>query len=714
MNTYLRLAAGFCAFSASVPLHAQQSYIMPPTVVTATGRPEPASKIAGTVQVIQPEAIERSSAKSVTELFAENAVGFMSEWTAGQTSLNIRGAATEGQGRDFRSQVLVLINGHRAGTANISKLSIADVERIEIVRGPASVVYGSQNMGGVVNIILKTGRTAPGTMLEASGGSWGLLQGKAQSGGTIGAFDYYVGLTGGKRDNYQAGGGAGEVNTAWTRAGGMAALGYQIDENSRVDVTVRSDGIYDAGFRGSAGNIFAFDTRYNRSVDASFNAKTADGRGGFFFQGYYVQDVDDLNNPSPLSALNAVASRTVVDHNRRQLDIVGTRFQPRYKLFGGNDLLMGFDWERSWISSERERRGGNLIGPTSPQDNNQTENVFAFYAEDSQSFFDDVLTVRGGIRQTMGTTMLTATPFAPTLIPTSTNYQATTWSAGATVKATDWLGFRAGASTGFRAPTATELGANFTVVPIGASIFGNPSLGPETSRQLEVGTTLTSKSTRLDLALFQNVIANRITTVATSATVSQYRNNPAEIVVQGLEMQAEADVIRTLSLSTPDTWRWSVFANGYYNFKMTDYGALPAAQSDRVTRMNEYAASLGTRFGQAGSEIPWSVQLLGILRGPIWYNTEESLSPAFFPGQIRNTTVYRKDAFWVFNSRGEVEVRKGVKIFAAVNNILDVNQHPVFIALDQDPCGANRINQNGTCGNSMPGREFVLGVQVRF
>ena len=71
-----------------------------------------------------------------------------------------------------------------------------------------------------------------------------------------------------------------------------------------------------------------------------------------------VQDVDDLNNPSPLSALNAVASRTNVDHNRRQLDIVGARFQPRYKLFGGNDLLLGIDWERSWISSIRERAGG--------------------------------------------------------------------------------------------------------------------------------------------------------------------------------------------------------------------------------------------------------------------------------------------------------------------------------------------------------------------
>jgi vitamin B12 transporter len=146
---------------------------MPEVVVTATGYPEEVSKIAGTVQVITQDRIAHSNAKSVTELLAENSVGFMSQWTAGQTSINIRGGATEGQGRDFKSEVLILINSHRAGTANISKLSIADVERVEIVRGPASVVYGSQNMGGVINIILKTGRTAePGTFIEGAGGSW--------------------------------------------------------------------------------------------------------------------------------------------------------------------------------------------------------------------------------------------------------------------------------------------------------------------------------------------------------------------------------------------------------------------------------------------------------------------------------------------------------------------------------------------------------------
>jgi len=112
--------------------------------------------------------------------------------------------------------------------------------------------------------------------------------------------------------------------------------------------------------------------------------------------------------------------------------------------------------------------------------------------------------------------------------------------------------------------------------------------------------------------------------------------------------------------------------------------------------------------------MPWNVQLIGLLRGPMWYATEEALNPLLFPGQVRNTTVYRKDAFWVWNTRAEVEVHKGVKFFGALNNIFDINNSPQFIGLDQVPCGDNQLAQNGSCGNSMPGREFIIGAQVRF
>lgn len=694
-----------------------RAYPMPEIVVTATGRPEPLARVAGTVQVIDQDRISKSTAKSITELFAENAVGFMSEWSPGQTSLNIRGGSTDGQGRDFRSQILILINGHRAGTANISKLSTADVERIEIVRGPSSVVYGSQNMGGVINIILKTGRTAPGMFFEGSAGSWQMVEGRAQYGGVAQGFDWYVGGFGQTQGNYQVGGGAYQQNTSFTRASGTAALGYAFDDDNRVDVTLRTDGIYGAGFRGSSANIFAYDQRFNRSVDVTYNGKSPDDRMHLMVQGYYVTDVDDLNNPSPRSNLNALASRTNFDDNRRQLDVVGTRFQPSVKPWTGNVLLLGADWERSWLNSTRWRLGGPAVTQLSPQDNNQTDNIFGFYIEDSQLFFDDRLLIRGGIRENVGSTSLNATPFATRLIPGTNSYQKLTYSVGATFKSTDWLTSRIGASTGFRAPTATELGANFTTTPIGTTIFGNPYLVPETAQQFEVGSTLNWRGIRLDAALFQNTITNRIQTVTLSSVggvvIQQQTNNPGNIVVQGLEFQLETNMISTFGLPIQPSWLWNVFANSYYNFKMTDYGAVAAAGTQMATRINQYGLSMGTLFGQATSQVPWNVQVLGMLRGPMWYNTEESLSPVYYPGQVRNTTVYEKGPFWVWNMRGEVEFTKGAKLFAALNNVFDQNEHPIFIALNQSPCVATQLAQNGSCGNSMPGRQFILGFQIK-
>ena len=357
------------------------------------------------------------------------------------------------------------------------------------MRGPSSVIYGSQNMGGVVNIIIKNGRTAPGTLVEGSGGSFGQLQGKAQTGGVFQNFDYYVGVSGGGRGDYNVGGGAKLLNTGYSRVGVTGSFGATLNENHRIEMTLRSDGIYHEGFRGSAANLFAYDTRYNQSFDISYRGKTADDQFNWFLQSYFVHDVDDLNNPSPLSTLNSIANRTTIDHNARFLDIIGTRFQPRAKLWTGNEVLLGYDWETSRIRSDRFRMGGAGVTQTSPQDNNQTENVNAFYAEDVQKLFDDRFVVRGGVRRTLGTTRLDVTPYAPTLIPGSKNYKATTYAAGATLRMTDWLSGRVGASSGFRAPTATELGANFTITPIGTTIFGNPALRPEQSQQIEAGLT---------------------------------------------------------------------------------------------------------------------------------------------------------------------------------------------------------------------------------
>jgi vitamin B12 transporter len=242
-------------------------------VVTGQGRGERLSQVASMVQVIDQETIANSAALSITDLLAQNGVGFFSEWTPAQTSINIRGGASDGQGRDFRSDVLVLLNGRRAGTANLSKLSLNDVHRIEVIRGPASVIYGSQAVGGVINIITRNGRNTSGSLLTATTGSWRRLDGTASTAGKHGQWDFYLGASAGYRDDYESGSGSvGTMeNTNYTRRGGLGAAGYAFNDLHRLDVMARSDGTYRAGFRGSSWDTDNQEDRYNASFDLTYS-----------------------------------------------------------------------------------------------------------------------------------------------------------------------------------------------------------------------------------------------------------------------------------------------------------------------------------------------------------------------------------------------------------------------------------------------------------
>ncbi len=686
-------------------------------VVTATGKPESRSAIAGTIQVLDRERIEASPAKSLTDLLAENGVGFFSEWTPGQTSINLRGGASDGQGRDFRSQVLVLINGRRAGTANISKLSPADVERVEIVRGPSSVVYGSQNIGGIVNIITKNGRTAPGTLIDLAAGSSDLLQGKLQHGEQAGNADWYIGLSGGKKGDYRSGEGGGKLdNTGWERRGLTAALGYQLSPMHRLDVNLRSDGIYDAGFRGSAANIYSKDDRYNQSIELSYSGKAQGERIRWTVQGYKVRDVDNFHWASPIirNNLGNPAPGTRMDHNKRQLDVAGLRMLTDMSLWRGNDLLLGWDWETSKLRSDRYRLGvpGNDLAQIAPYDNNQTEIANAFYFEDAQKLLDERLILRGGVRRTLGKTSLDWTPNLAALIPRSENYQQTTYSFGGTFKLTDTLGLRSGWSTGFRAPTASELAADFTALG-GGRIFGNPLLESETSHQIEFGGTYKRNHWHLDVALFQNIIQDRIVSKARPGipNTSDYVNNSGDIVVRGLELQGAANLL-PLPSRDDTVWRWSIYGNGAYNFNMKDEGAATTANTDNVQRTYKYQAAFGTRFGQAGIGHDWSVALEAVLRGPMWYDTEENLlTPEAEPDR---NYIHRKSPFTVINLRGDIRIGKGVKLYATIYNLFDINEHPILIGLDDKPWKLSPSLTNGGFGTSMPGREFQIGIRALF
>ena len=73
--------------------------------------------------------------------------------------------------------MLILVDGHRIGTGNAAKINVDRIERVEITKGPASALYGSAAMGGVINLITKKGQ-----------GDF-----KTTVGGDYGSFNYYKG-----------------------------------------------------------------------------------------------------------------------------------------------------------------------------------------------------------------------------------------------------------------------------------------------------------------------------------------------------------------------------------------------------------------------------------------------------------------------------------------------------------------------------------------
>ena len=112
---------------------------------------------------------------------------------AGQlTSVFTRGLRSE------HTQVLldgIPINQGLQGAFNFADFTTEDIDRIEVVRGPQSTIYGPRALAGVIQIFTKQGTGTPGVMLAAEGGSYDSFREWSQSDGKVDDFDYSVGAS---------------------------------------------------------------------------------------------------------------------------------------------------------------------------------------------------------------------------------------------------------------------------------------------------------------------------------------------------------------------------------------------------------------------------------------------------------------------------------------------------------------------------------------
>jgi vitamin B12 transporter len=211
-----------------------------PVHVTATRTESRVSDTVAEVTVIEREEIERASGRTLTELLARQpGLQFSSNGGLGKASaLFIRGLEAR--------HTLLLVDGVRLGSATVGtpswdNIPLAAIERIEIVRGPLSSVYGSDAVGGVVQVFTRRGQRGSAGDLQATAGSneYGQLAGGLSFGSD--RFDGAVGLAhtrnrGFSATNPRARFGVHDPDDdGFRQTAGTLRLGWQLTRDWRIE-----------------------------------------------------------------------------------------------------------------------------------------------------------------------------------------------------------------------------------------------------------------------------------------------------------------------------------------------------------------------------------------------------------------------------------------------------------------------------------------------
>jgi outer membrane receptor for ferrienterochelin and colicins len=157
---------------------------------------QPVRDVPASVTIITAEEIERYGFETLGE--ALNSIrGLYTSYDRNYTGIGVRGF---GRLTDYNNRVLVLIDGHPIsepvfGTVSVGTdlvLNLSAVERIEFVRGPSSVMYGTGAMFGVVNVVMKTGDGTHTASATASAGSAGFASASSSGTTSIGSANIAV------------------------------------------------------------------------------------------------------------------------------------------------------------------------------------------------------------------------------------------------------------------------------------------------------------------------------------------------------------------------------------------------------------------------------------------------------------------------------------------------------------------------------------------
>ena len=502
-----------CSFGATAGvIDSTKVYPIDEVTVQASRLERKLKDLPQKVEIIPSEVIKALPAENLAEVLKRTTNLDIIQYPGLSAAVGMRGFSPSAHSRSY---TLLLIDGKPAGTTNLATIPLDNVKQIEIVKGPYSVLYGSDAMGGVINIITKQAQTAPEGHVSVESGSFGYRKYSVGFSGVSSekwsfdlgynhqeqAKDYRIGKKnllklsdteklmldkasyGDAMDNSQY-----ELNSM------TAGTNYNISQQWKINAKGMYTFAYDVETAGNYWGTYGQGKKDVNRLNLYLNMTQDNDKNHFQFSPYYSNDQNP--NYSDNTDKGFISFNSTVKE-------YGYQLQNGHK-FGLFDLLVGNDSKVYNYESNRFSAVGTPADPYKP--NNRFTNVAGFA---QLSFAANNLSANAGARFDHFTYHIDANDGlkAP---EADASYNTLNPSVGVQYGFLKNVKAHASLGTAFSVPDAFKVAGKYTVS--GKSYVGNPDLDPEKSRTADFGLNYSSEANRLkvDLTYFNTYYDHKI------------------------------------------------------------------------------------------------------------------------------------------------------------------------------------------------------------
>lgn len=493
-------------------------------VVTPGRTPEPVSRTGSAVSVVNRETLVTANPGSLVDSL-RTVPGLDISETGGPgatTSVRLRGANT--------GQTLVLIDGIRvndpaaaSGDFDFAMIAPGSVERVEVVKGPQSALYGSDAIGGVINIITKKGAGPAQFNMRAEAGRYGTATANGSVSGSSGPWSYAFSGVGQTSDGFSRYGyripalesryGPLERD-GFNRTGGSARIGYDAGEGLRLESGFLSSftrSAYDA----ATGAFPDTPSSATRLIEQAWGKASFDTIDGILTHTVSVFDTHTDRSFNDVSyRTNQLPRNTISTVSDFIGNSIGAEYQGNLKMGPFGSLILGTRTQNETANTYAT----NLLPVPSPRraqlaSTQQTDALFALWQVPVGERLN--LSLGGRVDDVAGVATFE------------------TWRASAAyLIAETGTKFHTSAGTGAKAPTLYQLYA---------PIYGNVALTPEQSFGYDAGIDQTLLNGRLTFSVtgFANKLSNLIEFSIDAANPLGHYINVTRAETSGLELGSD-------------------------------------------------------------------------------------------------------------------------------------------------------------------------------